>query len=103
MINLILEDGAQRLNDQLISFFLSIEFSELDSAAWQASNQALEQVEWAAEKAMEITWEDVWRICETIVDVGGVDAGKVVCKTASFIPRLFLVITYFVAHTVSTD
>jgi hypothetical protein len=67
--------------------------------------QALEQVEWAAaEKAIDIYWDGVYKGCDLIPDVPPcVDAGKVVCKSASHIVRIVLGIVYFAAHVVSTD
>jgi hypothetical protein len=77
----------------------SNEFSELDSARWQSSNQALEQVEWAAEKAMDIFWDEFWKACDLIPNVLGVNTPEVGCKWPLVIVRAGLIVVYFAVHT----
>ena len=86
----------------MLSFYFTA-FSTVKYRPWEAANQALEQVEWGAEKAIEIYGDNAWKGCELIPDVGGTDVGKVSCKIVAFIVRVVIIVIYFAAHTVSTD
>jgi len=90
-------------NNSFLSLY-HIEFSDLDAASWQQANRILEQAEWAAEKAIEIIWDGLYKVCDAIPDPPAVgDIAKTLCRGPLNIAKTFVVTIYFAAHTVSFD